>query len=536
LKKLLYEVSSVELLEEASENSQFATAKIEVFNTGISRHNTDCDEETLRRTAFTIYEKPVIFEMDYTMGDFGTHSKFTIPAGFVIPNSESFITRPDGRIALVVLAKIWKKYSGKFLQVFKETGSNKKKVSAEIEIYDEVQRGEVRDLKEFAYSAVCVLGDYITEASPDSKIEMLSFAKKEETEYKSAYKKEFSLKYPELDFNIPDEVKEESKKGLDIYNKQRRGGDSVTLSIARYILKNSQITPDKLRTIFKKFSKYDGVDDWDYESDGYISFLLIGGTSGRTWASDLFSKMSDLDKVRKSYFSKDSDNKDGKEKEGKMEDEKDEKEEEVVEQEKPETPATEEEMAVAPPEEQAEKPEEQMSLSGYFDVAAAIEFLEAEGESDPEAAGKISMAVAELKKTEKQDFGVIMAGMYCKGYCMKGRMALMAEEKNVYMAENTSLKEFKMGIESQQKQFAVDSMLNELSEKVVVSDDDMAEMRNKSAEFSLDKIDEWKAYCKAKSFDFAVKPTKDKNKPEIIRAAFVWGATTPTVKDDLWKS
>ena len=527
MKRLYYDISNVELLEEASNDSQFATAKIEVFNTGLSRHNTDCDLETLTRTAFTIYEKPVIFEMDYTMGDFGSHSRFTIPAGFVIPKSESFYKRPDGRTALVVLAKIWKKYSGKFLQVFKDTGSDKKKVSAEIEIYEsEVSPNGIMNLKEFAYSAVCVLGDYVTEASPDSSIQMITFAKDEIKEYERIYKKEFSLKYPELDFTVPDEVKVVVKAGLENYAKTRQGGNSVILSLSRFINKNEKVPPEKVKTITKLLSKYR-----DGENESSYFFALLGGEVGFVWFSNLSKKMAELDNTRKSYFSVNYEQTDRKENEGNMDDEK----VKPIDGEKPETPAQEEEMAVAETEEVEEPEEEKMSLSSYIDVNAALEFLEAEGESDVDAAGKILMAVEELKKPEKQDFGVILAGMCSKAFCMKGRMSLMAEEKNVYMAENESLKEYKMGIEKQQKEFAVDATLAELSSRVIIPEDAMTEMKAKSMEFSLDKIDEWKTYCKAKSFDFA--PVKTESGGDgIIRSAFVWNIERPKVDNDLWKS
>ena len=108
--KLRFDVESVSEIDEQP-NSQFATAKIQAFITGLSRNATTCNLETLKRTASTIYEKPIIFEYDSRFGDFGTHNPSkTVPAGFVVPGSAEFEELSDGRVALSVYAKIWKKF------------------------------------------------------------------------------------------------------------------------------------------------------------------------------------------------------------------------------------------------------------------------------------------------------------------------------------------------------------------------------------------------------------------------------------------
>ena len=64
-KKLYFNVEEAEILDD-DPLSQFATARIVAFSSGVSRHETTCDVETLRKTAHTIYEKPIIFEYNQT--------------------------------------------------------------------------------------------------------------------------------------------------------------------------------------------------------------------------------------------------------------------------------------------------------------------------------------------------------------------------------------------------------------------------------------------------------------------------------------
>ena len=54
--------------------------------------------------------------------DFGTHTEpdKNLIAGFVIPKSQEFFQLEDGRTGVSVLAKIWKRYASKAMDIFKE--------------------------------------------------------------------------------------------------------------------------------------------------------------------------------------------------------------------------------------------------------------------------------------------------------------------------------------------------------------------------------------------------------------------------------
>lgn len=303
-KKLYFNVEQAEVLDE-DPLSQFATARIVAFSTGRSRHDTTCDAEALQRTAHTIYEKPIVFEYDSVFDDFGTHTRVPVISGFVVKNSAKFINQPDGRISLEVTAKIWKKYSKKFIDVFSNSGSNKRSVSVEIEVIssEEDENGLLK-LIDWCYAAVCVLGTLVTPASPGAEIEMLSFSEKENKEYAKAFSEEFASRYDGIDFTIPKAVKSNAKQGLELREKYGRGGTSVGLASARYIVKNATATPEKVRHIAKYFPRHAGDNLDDKESNGWIAWQLWGGNAGRRWSASIVDKMDEADSKQMTYYSR----------------------------------------------------------------------------------------------------------------------------------------------------------------------------------------------------------------------------------------
>jgi hypothetical protein len=301
--KLYFDVETAEIIDQ-DPLSQFATARIMAFSTGRSKHDTVCDEEALRKTAYTIYEKPIVFEYNNAFRDFGTHTKTPIISGFVVKDSARFVNQPDGRISLEVTAKIWKRYAQKFMDVFSDSETKKRSVSVEIEIIssEEDSNGFLK-LIDWVYSAVCVLGELVTPASPGAEIEMLSFSEKENKEYQEAKDAEFSSKYDDIDFTIPSDVKKNAKQGLALIKEYGRGGTSVGLSTARYLTKNDVASPEKVRHMAKYFPRHANDNLDDKTSNGWIAWQLWGGNAGRKWSESLAKRMNEADEKQMSYFS-----------------------------------------------------------------------------------------------------------------------------------------------------------------------------------------------------------------------------------------
>ena len=314
-KHLKFEIDTinVEFLEQKggdpalfSDDSQFATAKIRAFSSDWNRHNMYCSEEVLRNTAETIYYKPLIYVLDRFKNDFGSHSdpEESRPAGFVLPDSAKFVRLGDGRLSLEVTVKIWKHYAPTLMSIFRRD-NGEKKVSVEMELFDYEEREDgILEMQDFAYMAITILGDIIQEGSPGANIEILSFSDELE-KFRNDFLIELSSRYDSIDFKIPDGVKNNAKKGIELYNEYGKS-DSRSLSNARYLIKNELLNPRKARMIYSIFNKSDRFKDMvsDPPSSDYIVYLLNGGNFGEKWIKDVYQKMSDLDEKSLSYFEK----------------------------------------------------------------------------------------------------------------------------------------------------------------------------------------------------------------------------------------
>ncbi len=527
--KMTFSVEDVKLLDE-NVNSSFSTLSMDFFASGANRHDTYVSEETLMRTAGTIKNCPVVWMYDPVTDDAYTHNKNEIACGF-IPESAEIKSRvlPDGRTMLNVAARVWKKFSGDILEFFKRDGNNKP-ISVEMSVTNtKVMPNNLLELLDYTFEAVTILGTFITPAIPLAQATVIQFAK----EYKEDYMREFSDKYDSVDFTIPRKVKSNAQAGLDLHKEHKRGGVSTNLAFAKWLIKNEKATPEKIRSAYKYFMKHKSEDFSDKTSGTWISHQLMGGNEMRKWSATLVEQLNSIDDTRVSYFSDIADetkpileienleNK-GKE-EVSMADEK------IKEEEKVESPA--EEKAESPEkekEEVAKGEEKKFSLAGVDFEAFASSLA---GEDEDEMVG---MAVEELKKgAEFADPGVILKGAYAKMCKMSAKFAQAEEEKKVWMAENEELKKFKADTEAKQKAFAVDATLQELAEKVVIPEDALVEMKAKADEFAFSEIEGWKNYCKAKSFDFAVKTVKGKEE-DIVRIGFPFAGTVKSSKDNLW--
>jgi len=276
-RKIEFAVENIEFLEDEN-SSQFATAEIEAFSSGDNLHDLTCSVDTLRKTAYTIFEKPVIFELDPYFYDFGTHNETkSLIAGFIVPNTEKYITREDGRTSLKVVAKIWKRYATEFIKIFKLSDKANKSVSVEMEVYDysEADTDGVSEMLSFAYTAITVLGDFVTPASPGANMQMVSFAKERE-EYDTAYRLEFK-KYSELDFSIPKAVKKNAQNGLTLYERGVIKGATGAIALAKYLIRSDAVIPERARQIAKYFARESVDRPSDKSSPEWILWQLYGG-------------------------------------------------------------------------------------------------------------------------------------------------------------------------------------------------------------------------------------------------------------------
>lgn len=230
---------SVDKVEEIldDELSDFATAKIHAFSDGWNRHNWYVSEEVLKKTADTIYDKPLVWVYDEKSDDIGSHDVHEVPCGFVYRenNPITYEEAEDGRLMLTINAKIWKRYSQNLLDIF-QRDDMEKPVSVEMIVFD-MQENEdgTGELKDFRYESITILGSNVTPAIPNANCVIKEFAVA-----KDNYLKEFAEKNKiEIDNSKESAVGENAKwsnPGRKLYNPIINASNKQALAKEAYLV------------------------------------------------------------------------------------------------------------------------------------------------------------------------------------------------------------------------------------------------------------------------------------------------------------
>lgn len=290
--KIKFSVEDAKVLKE-NPNSNFAVLSLDFFASGENLHDMYVSEETLMRTADTIKNCPLVWKYDPRLNDIYTHDKDEVPCGFV-PETSKINARKleDGRTMLSIVAYVWKRYTGDLLSFFKRDGG-KKPVSVEMTVYETEQMSNgLVEIKDFIYEGITILGSFVTPAIPAANATVLSFSKLKE-EYEEDLKKEFT--FASIDMTIPETVKNNAKKGLELRKEYGRGGTSVGIATAKYLVSNRTITNEKVRHVAKYFPRHkgDNLEQTDPPSNGYIAWLLWGGTTAWKWSQSIVDRLNE---------------------------------------------------------------------------------------------------------------------------------------------------------------------------------------------------------------------------------------------------
>lgn len=593
-KPLVFSVDSAEIIED-NPDSRFITCRIHAFSSGKNYHDLFCSEETLKKTASTIYNMPIVYNLINSGRDFGSHVEVdkSLICGFAIPDTGSFekVINENGEevLGFYVDAKIWKIYVPAVSEIL-EKRDGKVGISVEMWLYESHIREDngIEEMDDFCYFGICLLGASVKSAIENAELQVLSFSQLNE-KYQQDYAKEFS-KYSSIDFSISQEIKNNSSKGLELYKQYGIGGNSVALTIARHFSKNEKAHPEKIKSAHKYLSYHQNDSrKKSPPTTSHINWMLYGGNEALEWSKDMVNRMKEIEDKPMSYFDdgevltfpyeKISDinpalkgikppislsqanaiaaqadaiggeyawptainsfkkryhveggiwvkNKSVKKEELSVKDENDKelepKEETMAEEKLPESetqPEKEkmavetEEMAVeektetseeekkedeekeTPAEEAKEKEEpkeEKMSLDANLDMAALMQMLVDETEDNKELADKYTAG-------EEMNYALLCSAMYKKMCKMAEESVAAKEDKDVYMAENAKLKEYKDKIEKQQFDYAVEKTLQEVSD--VFSKEELDNAREEVKEFTLDTLPAWQSSKKSLAYE-----------------------------------
>ena len=534
--------------------------------------------------------------------------------GFADPYENPFWIEKDGEQWFSANVFLW---TGRNPEI-KEALKNPVHHSMEVAVNDKEDEYGNKIVSEAVFLGFCLLQG-IDPAFENSTIEKISFStiNSDIDLLKQEYEK-FINKYDDLNFKIPDGVKKNAQKGLDLRKEYNRGGTSVGLGTAKYLVKNVVATSEKIRHVANYFPRHagDNLDEKDPPSNGYIAWLLWGGDSGRRWSEKLVAAMNKIDddeKTEMTYFTDDLQvdreplsevvlDKDNlltlniteefseKNKEGEnvikeavekfslnsdqireilknalseykyacgeyecnkyyvdcydaeyvyvCDNENDktyrinysiselvatvniDSKEEVIrgsfvligqqlsEEVQTEISCTEEtsiektmsneEMAK---EEIVETEKEEMSSNEYVDNTAMQALNEKAAVNNQE----LSEELLNVKKEAEMAVSTMKEEMSL----MQEKMSKMEEDMVIYMDENTKLNEFKVNIETQNKEFSVETTLKEVVG--ILSQEEIETCRLSSDNFSFENIDAWKNEVKAKAFNFTKGFTEKKS-------------------------
>jgi hypothetical protein len=539
---LKFEVDNVDLIYEVSDN-HLAIAEIWVCHDGNNLHNKPIKLENIKRAAPTLLNKFLV--ADFEKGDFTTHTPDEQIIGFFPKENNIRYEERDGKVYLVMNAIISKIYADWAIGVFEK--ENKRPVSMEIEVIktkiDEQGREEVVD---FVFMGVTVLSKRTQEACVGSSATVTKFSLEEAEKFYQDYSKSDFSRYSDIDFSINSRTKKNCKEGLELH-KQHGGATPIALAMARFIVSNKAISPDRARNMNKYFMRHVDDDLDDKTNVAWVNWQCFGGFTGRKWIKNIVEMMDSADENRMSYFSDENTGSDESENQRKeetvyMEDEKKEVEETP---EKEECAANEDEMkkeecAVEETDEKKEEEkQEEMVAENKEDEKKEEETPEGEKkeetkEEEPEKedmsalmslfAGDEFEAIRGEFAAEKVDFAKVVTSLF----------EMLKNTKEQY-SDYEELKKFKKDSDDQQFNFAVEKVLNEVGK--YLPEEEIKQAREDAQQnHTLETFSGWANGCRAKAFEAASKKDekkedKEDKKDEIHRYALVNNDVNKDKKD-----
>lgn len=170
------------------------------------------------------------------------------------------------------------------------------------------EEGKIKNVLKAELTALCILENVrpAFTGSTFEKFSNMNFSqdfKKDVNKLKKEYEAfQSKTKYSDLDFTIPEGVKEQAQKGLDLRKEYNRGGTSVGINMAKYLVSNTVIIPEKVKKINQYFLRHekDNLSDDGQNgkpiSNGYISWKLWTGDEGKIWSNKLVEQMNEKEK------------------------------------------------------------------------------------------------------------------------------------------------------------------------------------------------------------------------------------------------
>lgn len=276
-------------------NSSFDTGVLRIAYTGANRNGSFISKETFERCIKTLYNCPIVCHYDRDTDSIGGHDmelvtnedggmrlvNMTIPIG-VIPESSKYfwsvVEEEDGTEHEYLCADvlIWKRQEA--YKKIKEDGITAH--SMELTVKDGEMEGGLFVIKDFEFTAFCLLGDEHEPCFESSALGLFSYdeMKKQMAEMMSDLKNEFSLVVPPTGDNDTHPQNHPMEGGEKVLNEKLALVAEYGLEAENLEFSIEDLTLEELREKFEAMKPADPVADTvvDEPTEPQVDFALAG--------------------------------------------------------------------------------------------------------------------------------------------------------------------------------------------------------------------------------------------------------------------
>lgn len=276
-------------------NSSFDTGVLRIAYTGANRNGSFISKETFERCIKTLYNCPIVCHYDRETDSIGGHDmelvtnedggmrlvNMTIPIG-VIPESSKYfwsvVEEEDGTEHEYLCADvlIWKRQEA--YKKIKEDGITAH--SMELTVKDGEMEGGLFVIKDFEFTAFCLLGDEHEPCFESSALGLFSYdeMKKQMAEMMSDLKNEFSLVVPPAGDNDTHPQNHPMEGGEKVLNEKLALVAEYGLEAENLEFSIEDLTLEELREKFEAMKPADTVVDTvvDEPTEPMVDFALAG--------------------------------------------------------------------------------------------------------------------------------------------------------------------------------------------------------------------------------------------------------------------
>lgn len=273
---------------------------LDLLHLGKNRNMCDISKECVEKSLPTFFNKPIIYRLNskyypQSSTDVVEHArsdeeeKLMYIAGTIPESSPVQYIERNKKTYLRMAGVIHKHYQPILMRILKNR-NGEMKVSIEIKAKGQKNEEGIFVIDHFIFMAVCLLAKDVQEGIEGSEMVVTKFSLEDYNSHYLSFANK--LNNTEDTYKIPQNVKDNAKKGLDLRKEYGRGGTSVGINMAKYITKTEYATFEKVNKISQYFPRHanDNLDEKDPPSNGYIAWLLWGADEGWKWSKGIVDR------------------------------------------------------------------------------------------------------------------------------------------------------------------------------------------------------------------------------------------------------